>query len=285
MADALPIGYRFCPSEEQLFYCLARRVRGDSVFPEFIREFDVYEKEPWEFYDENAEKSLYVFTKLKMKKSRVERTAGLGCWKGVKTTDIKNCHGDVLGHKRHFNFKVKDSSSSDSQNTGKGSWIMHEYSMPNQEIVLCKIIFKKEKSDGKQGKTLVIGMPIKIGENRGLKNSSHFINKIDAPHQDIGMEPSKTMCLGPHVKRQRLYCTGSKEDVLALASRPCLAISTHTMPGAKDSVGGGRRPMEQTFTDNATSNGIANLLASTIMEEDTDDGDGCQWILKAISFD
>ncbi|KAF8006533.1 hypothetical protein BT93_K0741 [Corymbia citriodora subsp. variegata] len=135
MADALPIGYRFSPSDEQVFsYCLEPRVKGHVVFPEFIREFDVYEKEPWEFFDENAGKSLYVFTKLKMKKSRVERTAGSGYWKGAKSTNVKDCHGNVIGHKKHFNFKVKDGSPSDGQNAEKGSWIMHEYSMLNQEV-------------------------------------------------------------------------------------------------------------------------------------------------------
>ncbi|XP_039161304.1 uncharacterized protein LOC120289957 [Eucalyptus grandis] len=134
MADTLPIGYRFCPSDEQaISYCLAPKVKGDVVFPELIHEFDVYEKEPWKFFDKNAEESLYVFTKLKMKKSRVERTAGSGYWRGAQSSDVKDCHDNVIGLKKHLNFKVKDGSSSNSQNTEKGSWIMHEYSVPNQE--------------------------------------------------------------------------------------------------------------------------------------------------------
>ncbi|KAK3427804.1 hypothetical protein EUGRSUZ_F03962 [Eucalyptus grandis] len=135
MADTLPIGYRFCPSDEQaISYCLAPKVKGEVVFPEFIHEFDVYEKEPWKFFDKNAEESLYVFTKLKMKKSRVERTAGSGYWRGAQSSDVKDCHNNVIGLKKHLNFKVKDGSSSNSQNTEKGSWIMHEYSVPNQEV-------------------------------------------------------------------------------------------------------------------------------------------------------
>ncbi|KAK3427805.1 hypothetical protein EUGRSUZ_F03963 [Eucalyptus grandis] len=135
MADTLPLGYRFCPSDEEVFsYCLAPKVQGHVVFPEFIREFDVYEKEPWKFFNENAEKSFYVFTKLKMKKSRVERTAGSGYWKGAKSTDFNDCHSNIIGQKKHLNFKAKDGSSFDSQNAEKGSWIMHEYSMPNQEV-------------------------------------------------------------------------------------------------------------------------------------------------------
>ncbi|XP_010065054.2 NAC domain-containing protein 83 [Eucalyptus grandis] len=147
MADTLPIGYRFCPSDEQaISYCLAPKVKGEVVFPEFIHEFDVYEKEPWKFFDKNAEESLYVFTKLKMKKSRVERTAGSGYWRGAQSSDVKDCHNNVIGLKKHLNFKVKDGSSSNSQNTEKGSWIMHEYSVPNQEIVMCKIRFKEKKA-------------------------------------------------------------------------------------------------------------------------------------------
>lgn len=95
---------------------------------------NVYEKEPWKFFNKNAKKSLYIFTKLKTKHSRVERTAGAGYWKGAKTIGTKDCHDNVLGHKKHFNFKVKDDSTSDSQNTEKASWIMHEYWMLNQEV-------------------------------------------------------------------------------------------------------------------------------------------------------
>ncbi|XP_010065056.2 NAC domain-containing protein JA2L [Eucalyptus grandis] len=281
MADTLPLGYRFCPSDEEVFsYCLAPKVQGHVVFPEFIREFDVYEKEPWKFFNENAEKSLYVFTKLKMKKSRVERTAGSGYWKGAKSTDFKVCHG-IIGQKKHLNFKVKDGSSFDSQNAEKGSWIMHEYSMPNQEIVMCKIRFKKE-GGGKQGTTLCLSVPIRIPENHWLKDSSDFNNKIDVPHQDINMEPSKTMSLfsGPHVEWNPLDRTGSKEDILALESHPRLAISASDI---EDFINVGR-PIEQSFMDDATSNGIVNLPTSTIMEEDTD-GDDSQWIHKYINFD
>lgn len=154
------------------------------------------------------------------------------------------------------------------------------------QIVLCKIRFKKEESGRKQGTTLVISMPVRVGENHRLNDSTNFNNKIDVPRQDINVEPSKkTMCLGPQVKRQRsYYCTGSEEEVFASASRPRLAISTQAMSGTKDSVGGRRRPVEQTFMDNATPNGDANLLASTVMEEDTVD-DGYRWILDTISFD
>ncbi|KAI6674755.1 hypothetical protein NL676_002661 [Syzygium grande] len=134
MVDTLPIGYQFSPSDEQLFfYYLAHRVRGDLSFSGFIPEFDVYEKEPWKFFDEDADRSLYVFTKIKMKKSRAERTAGSGFWKGVKTTDIEDHQGNIVGHKKHFNFKAKDGSSFERENAAKGSWIMHEYSMLKQE--------------------------------------------------------------------------------------------------------------------------------------------------------
>ncbi|XP_056170503.1 NAC domain-containing protein JA2-like [Syzygium oleosum] len=142
MADTLPIGYRFSPSDEQLFfYYLAHRVRGDLSFSGFIPKFDVYEKEPWKFFDENADRSLYVFTKIKMKKSRAERTAGSGFWKGVKTTDIEDHQGNIVGHKKHFNFKVKDGSSFERENAAKGSWIMHEYSMLKQEVSRILLLY------------------------------------------------------------------------------------------------------------------------------------------------
>ncbi|KAL3717476.1 hypothetical protein ACJRO7_008978 [Eucalyptus globulus] len=283
MADTLPIGYRFCPSDQEVFsYCLALWVKGDEVFPEFICEFNVYEKESWKFFDVNVEKSLYVFTKVKMKKSRVEGMAGSGYWKGAKSTDIKDRHGNFIGYKKHFNFKVKDGSSSNGRNANKGSWIMHDYSMPNQEIVLCKIRFKKEESGGKQGTTLFLSMPIRIGENYRPRDSFDFNNEIDVPHQDINMEPSKTMSpfSSPHVEWHPLDYRSSKGNILALAYHPRLAISASNI---EDFVNV-RRPIEQSFKDDATSNGIINLPASTIMEEDTN-GDDSQWIHKYISFD
>ncbi|KAI6674756.1 hypothetical protein NL676_002662 [Syzygium grande] len=286
MADTLPIGYRFSPSDEQLFfYYLAHRVRGDLSFSGFIPEFDVYEKEPWKFFDEDADRSLYVFTKIKMKKSRAERTAGSGFWKGVKTTDIEDHQGNIVGHKKHFNFKAKDGSSFERENAAKGSWIMHEYSMLKQEIVLCKIRFKKEESGKKQGTTIFLSMAVRTREDHRLNESSDFNHNIDVPHQDINMESSETMSLFSHplVDRQAWYCTGLEGEFSTLASQPCLAISAQPVFDNGGFVSE-RRPIEQSFMGIATSGGNATSPALPITEENTDDN-GSQWFLDHINLD
>ncbi|KAF8006515.1 hypothetical protein BT93_K0724 [Corymbia citriodora subsp. variegata] len=131
--EGYPIGYRFRPSENDLFFhYLTKKVEGEvDAIPPFMPEVDLYgDDDPWEIFDANSEESFYVFTRLKMIKSRVKRTAGSGTWSNGNKRKIMDSRGDIVGYNKLFTFK----SLTGSEKTKNGHWIMHEYSMKGQEV-------------------------------------------------------------------------------------------------------------------------------------------------------
>lgn len=46
----LPIGYRFCPTDEELvIHYLKRKIFAEPLPASVISDFDVFRTEPWEF--------------------------------------------------------------------------------------------------------------------------------------------------------------------------------------------------------------------------------------------
>ncbi|KAI6674742.1 hypothetical protein NL676_002648 [Syzygium grande] len=106
--DGYPIGYQFCPSEDDLFFhYLAKKVEGQSeAIPPFMPEVDIYgDDDPWEIFDANWKESFYVFTRLKMINSRVKRTAGSGTWSNGNKRKITDDRGYTVGYNKLFTFK------------------------------------------------------------------------------------------------------------------------------------------------------------------------------------
>ncbi|KAL3717467.1 hypothetical protein ACJRO7_008969 [Eucalyptus globulus] len=123
--EGYPTGYRFCPSENDLFFLyLSKKVEGDSeAIPPFMPEVDIYgDDDPWEIFDADSQESFHVFTRLKIIKSRVKRTAA-------------NNRGQSRRHCRLLTFK----SLTGREKTKNGRWTMHEHSMKGQELVVCAI--------------------------------------------------------------------------------------------------------------------------------------------------
>ncbi|TYH51495.1 hypothetical protein ES332_D10G279200v1 [Gossypium tomentosum] len=109
-----------------------------------MEELDIYgeNREPWNIFNQDsAEESFWVITKLKKKsKSRIERTAGDGCWLQQYIKEVKNSDGgEVIGYDKYFKYTRKKSQKSN------GQWSMHEFSLKDQEAlglsdyVICEI--------------------------------------------------------------------------------------------------------------------------------------------------
>ncbi|XP_010039250.1 NAC domain-containing protein JA2-like [Eucalyptus grandis] len=99
--EGYPTGYRFCPSENDLFFLyLSKKVEGDSeAIPPFMPEVDIYgDDDPWEIFDADSQESFHVFTRLKIIKSRVKRTAGSGIWSNGNKRTIVDSRGDTVGY-------------------------------------------------------------------------------------------------------------------------------------------------------------------------------------------
>ncbi|KAK8663525.1 hypothetical protein V6N13_083341 [Hibiscus sabdariffa] len=125
----IPPGFRFVPTDYELIqYYLSNKSKGQPLpYDKHIHEREIYgnqNKEPWNIFRETTSKPFYVFTKLRKKGKgrRIDRIAGSGTWKG----------------------------RSNSNNNGKGHWIMHEFSLINDDQldnwVLCRIYNKNNKS-------------------------------------------------------------------------------------------------------------------------------------------
>ncbi|CAB4307565.1 unnamed protein product [Prunus armeniaca] len=159
----VPVGYKFRPSEEELFlhYLLPRLNRED--YPKgVVPDCDLYgTKEPWEIWRDfhhsspDDQEDIYVFTTLKKKTpngSRFCRTvgaAGTGVWKGEDSGKKIRACGSNIGIRKRFRYMNPGSPHDDR-------WIMHEFQLDesllrvrNKEtIVLCLV--RKKETPGKR---------------------------------------------------------------------------------------------------------------------------------------
>ena len=152
------VGFRFDPRDETLINFLKNKVKGHQqrrLNHFVVKDCEVYgEIPPWEIYDSHTHyhlhtfgRKLFVFANLKTTGNRVCRAASCGTWLAKsKPRRILDSQGNLIGIDRMLNFKAKDH---DSGKFNKTNWIMHEFSLANQEsprtnTVLC-VIYKQNK--------------------------------------------------------------------------------------------------------------------------------------------
>ncbi|GMI92995.1 NAC domain containing protein 2, NAC-REGULATED SEED MORPHOLOGY 1 [Hibiscus trionum] len=143
----IPPGFRFAPTDYELIEdYLSNKARGQPLpCDEDIHDCEIYgDKEPWKLFGETTSETCYVFTKLRKKGKgrRIDRTAGSGTWKGQRTDPVMDSEKNHVGDRKLFVFKVEGGSKNDE----KGHWIMHEFSLVNDDQVgdwvLCRIYNK-----------------------------------------------------------------------------------------------------------------------------------------------
>ncbi|KAL6123962.1 hypothetical protein ACLB2K_076478 [Fragaria x ananassa] len=182
----VPKGYRYNPSDEELFSDLEQKNHSkDSQITTIIPEIDVCKYEPrqlpelaftraenlagkfffffffWIIREESwhSQRKWYFFTRLDYMNtgsSRVNRTTGEGFWKitgkdrAIKDPDSKA----VIGRKRTLTFYKRGVSK--AQKAQKTGWVIHEYFLiqescdpPKQigEYVVCCLKYKSDNSD------------------------------------------------------------------------------------------------------------------------------------------
>ena len=172
------VGYRFCPTQQELFYLLQIKARGGeiSAFTDCILEKNLYGKEEgmepwnlfsdvdsgkWGFYDEvgknDNKRVLYIVTKLsKMSAKKMDRKAGIGTWdgktEGKSVMDYQN--KEIVGYTRILTYLVD--SGYELEAASQCHWYMHQYSLSEHSLteigitstdyVLCRIIRDDSKS-------------------------------------------------------------------------------------------------------------------------------------------
>lgn len=148
MEWALPVGYVFAPSDQELVEFLRDKIEGRRVEYDYynclqslISECDLYgDQEPWDIWTQHYlnvnwrrgdddHEDLYFFTKLKklsVNGSRISRKVGSGTWSGAFSVHVngKNKNNPTVAVKKHFTYENKERSDH-----GGVTWIMHEFSL------------------------------------------------------------------------------------------------------------------------------------------------------------
>ncbi|KDP46785.1 hypothetical protein JCGZ_06573 [Jatropha curcas] len=149
----LSVGYRFCPTEEDLvcFYLQEKLHKTLPVIADaFIKTLDdLYSDEPWNIFCNEAPVNgyFYVFTKLKTRSAnRSKRTTPSGTWTGRNSKDIP-CR-NITYVRKYFVFDAKGEAASSSN----GHWTMYEFSLKDErfkgDYVLCKIKCEDKSEQG-----------------------------------------------------------------------------------------------------------------------------------------
>ncbi|KAA8523229.1 hypothetical protein F0562_009651 [Nyssa sinensis] len=158
----IPIGFRFCPTDYELFiYYLRAKMYSEFIFPGIIHDVDVYQYDPYHLPGMDfKEQYSYYFTPRDKKYPNGSRPSrcikdGRGTWKITgKPTVFKNQDGTPLGKENTLVFYRKNITEAGRLELRKTNWIMHEYVLDQymcpskdsattsnklNDVVLCRI--------------------------------------------------------------------------------------------------------------------------------------------------
>ncbi|CAN6293244.1 unnamed protein product [Urochloa humidicola] len=163
MDSALPPGFRFYPSDEELvcFY-LRNKVANQRVTSGTLVEVDLHAREPWELPDvaKLTAEEWYFFSFRDRKYatgSRTNRATKTGYWKATGKDRVVHETGTraMVGMRKTLVFY-----RGRAPNGQKTSWVMHEFrletpnSPPKEDWVLCRV-FNKMKPSSSEGEEAV----------------------------------------------------------------------------------------------------------------------------------
>ncbi|PON61244.1 NAC domain containing protein [Parasponia andersonii] len=126
----LPIGYRFCPTDEEvLLHYLKKKVHALPL-PAVIPEFDVYQTDPWGLPGDVKEKRYFFCNRKKdivNNNQMHKRVSGSGFWKPISKDKVivaSELNNHAVGVRKTLVFRSGGKRLLQDSNT---RWFMHEY--------------------------------------------------------------------------------------------------------------------------------------------------------------
>ncbi|CAN6486363.1 unnamed protein product [Victoria cruziana] len=183
-ATALPPGFRFHPTDEELVgYYLKRKVDGLKMELEVIPEVELYKFDPWQLPDKSflpkRDLEWFFFCPRDRKYpngSRTNRATKSGYWKATGKDRQIPCHGSVTGLKKTLVFYLGRAPLGD-----RTDWVMHEYrlydastqgsSIAESPFALCRIV---KRSEGQK----TVDQPADAKKKRSMSSIMNNFNSV-----------------------------------------------------------------------------------------------------------
>lgn len=217
-SKALPPGFRFHPTDEELFlFYLKRKVMRKSLSPRMMSEVDVYRFPPWDLPDKSWMKtrdlSWYFFCPRSKKYAhgaRTNRSTEHGYWKSTGNDRTVEYNHRPVGKIKTLIFHLGKPPKGE-----RTDWVMHEYRLEDRTLVdkgiaqdsyvICKV-YKKS------------GLGPKNGEHYGAP----FVEEEwETDDDDENLETGGGLPLAPEGENQ------SASDITnALPNHDCVTAST-----------------------------------------------------------